>query len=140
MKVLLAILTLASSNAWAWQSPDEALSKFLEFELAGGRLQEWEFNKYLAVGKEHEEPGWDMAVLVKSYSVAPMQCKAGLCSTKVTFQLASTASITSSQVVAYPQGGTESFTFYAVQRSGQWLIGPFNQPPHLSEAAFSKLR
>jgi hypothetical protein len=140
MKFLLAILILASNSAWAWQSPDEALSKFLEFELAGGRLQEWEFSKYLAVGKEHEEPGWDMVVLVKRYSAAPMQCNAGRCSARVTFELAPTSGISSPQVEPRPQGGHENFNFHAAQRAGQWLIGPFNQPPHISEAAFARLR
>lgn len=140
MKVLLALIALISNSAWAWQSPDEALSKFLAFELGGGRLQQWEFGKYLAVGKEYDEPGWDSLVLVKSHSATAMSCKEDLCSASVTFRLTPTTRSTKEQIEPHPDGGTEVFTFYAIKRSSQWLLGPFGKPPHISEATLAKLR
>jgi hypothetical protein len=140
MKVFLAFIALISSSAWAWQTPDEALSQFLEFELSGGRLQKWEFAQYLAVGKEYEEPGWDSVVLTRHYSATRMICKERLCSASVTFELVPTASLANAQVAPRPNGGTEVFTFYAIKNSGQWLIGPLNKPPHISEATYAKVR
>lgn len=131
MKALALLLALLSAPALAWQSPDEALARFLEFELAGGRLQQWEFGKYFAVGKEYDEPGWDQAVLVKSYTASPMSCKADLCSARVVFRLAATQGLNVEQLEPLPGGGTQVVTFHAVKRSGQWLLGPFKEPPHI---------
>ena len=137
MKLFLILMALISGPTYAWQSPDEALAKFLAFELAGGRLQSWQFSRYLAVGKAYEEPGWDSVVLVKSYSASSMKCMADICSALVTFQLVSTGAAVGNagQIEPHPQGGAEAFTFFSIQRDGQWLLGPFKRPPHILASA-----
>lgn len=140
MRILTALLFLLSAPALAWQSPDEALAKFLAFELGGGRLQQWEFGKYLAVSKEYDEPGWDQVVLVTGYKASPMACKADLCSARVMFQLAATEGLNNEQLMPFPKGGSQAVTFYAVQHAGQWLLGPFKEPPHILASSLAGRR
>ncbi len=138
--LIISSSLFASSRAFAWRTPDEALSQFLAFELAGGRLGPWDFNKYLAVAKNYDEPGWDSVILVTSYKATPMSCKRGVCASLVTFVLAPTAAISDQQVMSNPGGGTETLEFVAVKGAKGWLLKPNGGYPHILQATYAKLR
>ncbi len=131
---------IVSSSVLCWETPDEALSQYLAFELAGGRLSSWNFNKYLAVSKDYDEPGWDRITLVKSYKVTPMSCKHNVCSSVVTFVLAPTVGISDPQVVSNPKGGVERITFVAIHGTNGWLLKPNAGFPHILEVTYKNMR
>lgn len=134
----LAALCVAFS-AHAAPTPEAALQQFLQFELDGGRLQAWPYQRYLAVPAGYEEPGWDTVHVVQGYQAGAPRCAAARCTLTVTFAYAPTASLGAEQVVAHPEGGSEQVEYVAVQQDGQWLLASSNGTPRVSLAVLKKM-
>ncbi len=136
----LLVATLAfSSTACAWSSPREAVEQFLKFEMAGGRMSAWPFQKYLAVADDYDEPGWDMVEVVESWRIGLIQCGNNrTCTVGVTFTYARTASAKGAQIVPHPSGGAAAVSFVAVEDKGQWLLKSSNGTPRISTAVYKR--
>lgn len=137
---LLAILIacFAAPVANAWETPRQALNEFLQFELEGGRLESWPFKKYLAVGPDYDEPGWDEIELIQDVKVLPLTCDKTQCKAPVEITLTATGGENFQQVTPHPNGGKETVTYVVVLRKGQWLLASSNGKPRVSYAAFKR--
>ncbi len=134
---LLALILCASAQAW--DSPRQAIDMFLKFELAGGRLQSWQFNKYLAVPKGYDEPGWDQVHLVESAKVLSTKCNTSRCVAKVQFIYVPTSRMNLMQVFPHHDGGSEVLDYVIVEHGGQWLLEGDNGAPRVTQADFKRL-
>jgi hypothetical protein len=123
-------MAFLAASAHAWPTAQEAIDRFLAFELAGGRLRSWPFHQFLAVPEDYDEPGWDAVSVVRSHSVGPMQCEAAGCSVDVTFTYACMES--------RPQGGSEVVRYVAVQAGGSWLLESSNGHPRIAESEYTR--
>jgi len=140
MRHLITLAALgAALSAQAAPTPQAAVEQFLRFELDGGRLQPWPFQKYLAVAAGYEEPGWDQVHLVEAWKAGEPRCAANRCKVTVSFTYAPTAKMGAEQVVPHPDGGTEQVDYVAVQKDGQWLLESSNGIPRVSAAVMDKM-
>ena len=122
----------------AWDTPHKALDEFLQFELEGGRLVSWPFAKYLAVGPDYDEPGWDEVELIQDAKVLPLTCNKTRCKAPVEFTLTATAGMNLRQVTPHPNGGKTTVTYVIVQRNGHWLLESSNGRPRVFCADFKQ--
>lgn len=133
MRLALAIaLATLSLNALAWPSPREAIEEFLKFELAGGRLQAWQFKRYLAVEDDYDEPGWDVVHVIQRAEVLSLACGPSKCTAKVEFTYAPTESFTSLGIVPHAKGGSETIEYTIVRAGREWLLQSSVDCPHVS--------
>lgn len=130
---------LLSHNVWAWQSPRQAIEEFLEFELAGGRTVSWQFDKYLAVGSDYDEPGWDELELIQDARVLSLVCAKQRCTVEVEFTFAPTERLKLTQITQHPKGGNQVVKYKIIKTKGQWLLKAANGAPRISHAAFKRL-
>jgi hypothetical protein len=137
---LLAVLIacLVAPPASAWDTPRKAIDEFLKFELEGGRLESWPFKKYLAVGADYDEPGWDEIELIQEAKVLPLACDEARCQAPVEFTFTPTGGKNLQQVTPHLSGGKETVTYVVVQRKGQWLLASSNGKPRVSYTAFKR--
>jgi hypothetical protein len=131
LALVIALATL-SLDALAWPSPREAIEEFLKFELAGGRLQSWQFKRYLAVDDDHDEPGWDVVHVVEGAKVLSLACGPRKCTAKVEFTYAPTESFTSPGILPHPKGGSETIEYTIVRAGGEWLLQSTRDCPRVS--------
>lgn len=134
---LIAALVL-SASAHAWETPQQAVSEFLKFELGGGRLQAWPIEKYLSVGPDYDEPGWDLVHLIQEAAVLTTSCAKDTCATKVKFLFVPTAPLKLNQVVSHPDGGSEVIEYTTVRKDGSWFLKSSNGIPKVSYAEFQR--
>jgi hypothetical protein len=140
MRKIIALGALCLSPlAHAWPTPQAAVEEFLKFEQDGGRLQAWPHANYLAVAANYEEPGWDEIHVIKSYQVGAPRCEGERCKVSVAFVYEPTAALGLQQVVARPNGGTESLDYVAVQKGGTWLLESSNGAPRVTPAAIKRM-
>lgn len=138
-RAAFACFLLAFTSAvHAWPSPREAVEHFLQFELDGGRLAAWPFDKYLAVPKDYEEPGWDEVHVVQSWKIESLRCSDRRCSVHVIFAYVPTVKLGGAQVVPHPDGGTETVDFVAKQVAGSWLLESPMGAPRISLPTFKR--
>lgn len=135
---LAFFLPYLTSAAHAWPSPRAAVEHFLQFELDGGRLAAWPFEKYLAVPKDYEEPGWDEFHVVQSWKIDSPQCSDHRCNVRVTFAYVPTAKLAGAQAVPHLDGGKETVNFVATQVTGSWLLESSMAAPRISLATFKR--
>jgi hypothetical protein len=139
MRVPVFVLAaLAASAAYAWPTPQQAINEFLKFELAGGRLAAWPLGKYLAVGSDYEESGWDVVHLVQDAKVKSLACAQARCVAEVQFSYVPTATLRAEQLVAHPTGGTETVRYVVVQVGQAWLLESANGIPRLALAEYKR--
>lgn len=139
MRFAAFVLTLTLSGAaQAWPTPRAAIEEFLKFELAGGRLDAWDFAKYLAVDPGYDEPGWDMVHLVRSGVVKSVRCEKTECTGEVLFTFEPTTGFKNAQVAPHPRGGNELVSYRLVFRAGQWLLAASQGMPKVSLAGFKR--
>jgi hypothetical protein len=135
--LLAGLLAVAPIPAFAWPSPQQAVERFLDFELAGGRLQAWDFHRYLAVGPDYDEPGWDQVHVVERHRVSAVRCETtARCVADVEFTYAGGASPTR---IAHPAGTTEVVRYVAVHAGGEWLLASTDGAPRVDGNAFRRL-
>jgi len=134
--IIVIALTVVSTQAFAWSTPKEAVEKFVQFDLDGGRLSSkgWAeyIKKYVYVPVGYDEPGWDTVVLVERFSVDDPECVLDKCTVTVTYQLAPTKSLIGPSVMSHEAGGTEILKFSVINKSGVWKIDPTPTYPRIS--------
>lgn len=148
MKVLILLATtLMASYAYAWDMPSSAITKFLAFELDGGRLSgdsdKWtEYTtKYIAAPENYDEPGWDVVTVVKSHRVLGVKCSSpASCNATVEFSLFPTANLQGLQVVPHPNGGKQVKIYTIVKQGNSWLIEPVFDSPIISIQTYNRLK
>lgn len=127
--ITLISLFSVTISAFAWDTPREAVTKFVEFDFNGGRLSSdnWDkyTEKYLHASDDYEEPGWDTVVVVDKFSVGQPVCASDKCSVVVIYQLHPTRSLRG-PVVPHKNGGSDSLKFTVKNRNGVWKIEPDN--------------
>lgn len=117
------VIAALAPAAHAWPSAREAVTRFLQFELAGGRLQSWPFHRYMAVPPGYDEPGWDEVQRVKSHKLLKLACKPARCVAAVSFAYAPSPQ--------HPQGGQETVEYVVVRVRGSWLLESSNGAPRV---------
>ena len=145
MKKLLALLLAMASapHAYAWDSPAQAISEFLKFELKGGRLtgERWReyTSKYIAAPADYDEPGWDEVTVIRSAKVGSLSCVSeARCSANVWFILYPTKDLRGPSFVPHKRGGNMKKHYTAVKSDGSWLIEPSFGSPIVSIEAYIK--
>lgn len=143
--LLSTVCTAACLPALAWETPTQALQQFLEADAQGMRLQSgMDFDKFYhldaSLAADYDEPGWDSITLIDSYTFTPLQCKAHVCSTKVTFRLTPTATVDDASISAHPTGGSKHMAFTIKKHQNQWRIVPTEQEPHVRFDTYQALR
>lgn len=145
VKKLLTLLSafFLAPQAYAWDSPAQAVSEFLKFELNGGRLtgERWReyTSKYIAAPAGYDEPGWDEATVVRSAKVGSLSCVSeARCSAHVTFVLYPTKDLRSPSVVPHKKGGNMVKQYTTVRSEGSWLLEPSFGSPIVSIEAYTK--
>jgi hypothetical protein len=143
MPLIIATLTfILSCSVYAWDTPETALSKYLKYDFDGNRLGggDWEdyITNYVDVEKDHEEPGYDMATIIISYSFSTPICRPTTCITTVTYNLAKTQDHSEPPVFPHPNGGTERRIFTITKRANEWRIYSGWGNPYISEEANKK--
>ena len=131
------ILATFSVCAFAWATPEQAITEFLKFELNGGRLSSagWSdyTSKYLYAPQDYDEPGWDMAIVVNSYSVGDIKCNTPtLCTADVVFELYPTANLKKDQIVMHEQGGKDTQHYSLVSMDNKWRLAPNPGMPRIT--------
>jgi len=146
LRTTLLTLCLATCNpALAWNSPKEAIDRFLSFELNGGRLTSLNWKtyteKYIAAPPDYDEPGWDQVTVVTSWKTSSPRCTSrSRCTIDVSFTLLPTADLNDSNVIAHPDGGTETLTYKLVKHRKDWRIEPEMPAPRILDTHYRKLR
>lgn len=127
MKFLTALTIFAiTSMARAWETPSQALTEFLNFELNGARIssERWsQLRTYLAMPEDYSEPGWDEATVVKRYRVLGVECaSATRCQARIEFDLFPTAGLRTPAVEDHPKGGKKILQYQLVALQGSWRV------------------
>lgn len=128
LHVLIPFL-LCHASAFAWQTPKQAIDEWLKFELSGGRLQSWDFNRYINAPANHDEPGWDMVHVVRTAKVQSMQCEGQTCTAKLEFVYEPTKHLKSDAVYQHSSGDTETLSVKVTQTKRGWLLEPISHAP-----------
>ncbi|MCY0964161.1 hypothetical protein [Parathalassolituus penaei] len=141
--IISAALIIVSFPTFAWDTPKEAVEKFVQFDLGGGRLSSNAWSEYLAnylhapVG--YEEPGWDSVVVVERFLVGNPECVSESCTVAVTYQLHPTKLLTGPPVVPHEAGGSETVKFSVSKKNGVWKIDPNPDYPRISIEKYKQL-
>lgn len=122
------ILSLSLSVA-AWETPQQAISEYLEFELNGGRLSSKLWNmyisKYVHVPEVYDEPGWDMATVIDTCKIGDINCvSTSACTAKVIFTLYPTAKLDGLWVFEHKTGGIATALYPLVKKNNDWRVEP----------------
>lgn len=134
--IYFLVLFGVSPLTMAWDSPKQAVQKYLDFDAKGGRLSGWEFGKYLDAPANYEEPGWDTITLIKSYEIGVLKCQPNSCDVQVTYTLLPTNTLEDQQLESHPQGGQKQLDIQVVKVGKQWLLKPFDAGnPHMPHVA-----
>lgn len=120
--ITLCFLLLFTAVANAWETPREAVDEFLKFELDGGRLQSWPFDKYLDVVAEYDEPGWDSVHVIRKAEVVEFGCSSERCTARVRFDFEPTSTFTSERALPHPDGGSETVEFGVTHSGNEWRL------------------
>lgn len=146
LRTPLLVLCLATCNlALAWNSPQQAIERFLSFELNGGRLTSanWKTytEKYIAAPPDYDEPGWDQVTVVTSWKASNPRCTSkSRCTIEIRFTLLPTAELNDPGVTAHPDGGTEMLTYKLVEHKKDWRIKPEMSAPRILDTSYRKFR
>jgi hypothetical protein len=133
MRTVTTILALLlSTQAFAWQTPHQAIDEFLQFELSGGRLQSWQFNRYLAVGEDYDEPGWDGVHVIEKAKLISLACSESRCIARVQFNYVPTKAFKSPNVIPHPDGGSEILEYTVVHSGNEWLLQSSGDYPRVA--------
>jgi hypothetical protein len=149
-KALMAIaLSWVALPALAWNSPKEAVEKFVEFDFNGGRLLpvDWAayLEKYLHINGDYDEPGWDMVTVIDGYSVGQPRCTASACAVSVKYRLRPIRLLNDRSVIPHRNGGTQSVRFTVKNKDGAWKVEPdpkrfFPDYPRISDDTYQQWR
>lgn len=134
-RLLLAVSVLAPLPLLAWDTPQQAIDRYLAFELDGGRLQAWPFARYIVAPAGYDEPGWDVVHAVRNARRRRLHCEGERCSVEVVFDYAATDALPAEwQVAAHPRGGRERLTYTLQHQPGPhgWRVVSVLGPPRVS--------
>lgn len=138
----VAALLLAPLPALAWQTPQQAIDRYLAFEIGGGRLSAWPFERYIVAPEGYDEPGWDVVHPVRNARRRRLHCSGERCSVQVVFDYADTDALPPDwQLLPHPRGGRETLV-YEVQRvpgPQGWRVVSVLGPPRVGMAALRAL-
>lgn len=112
-------------------SPSSVIREYCKLDLRGTRLSSNnpDIEKYFALVAWPNEPGWDDAVVVKSFAIA--RSRVWKSQSSVTAKYFVLGQITGATVVVSPQH-TESVTFLLTRNGSTWKIEHPLIPPHIS--------
>ena len=140
--ILLTLTFLLSCSVFAWEAPETAISEYLKYDFDGNRTNgsDWEnyITNYVDVEKDHEEPGYDMATIISSYSFSKPICRPTTCISTVTYNLAKMPDDSEPPVFPHPNGGTERKLFTITKKANEWLIYSGFGNPYISEEFYNK--
>lgn len=138
----ISCLLAISSAAVAWQTPQQAIDNYINFELNGGRLSSENYseyeNKYAHIPQDYEEGGWDSVIVVDSYSIGEPICKGKRCTSIVTFTLHPTEDLEGPPVVDNETGGIKKVKYTVLNKNGDWRIKPTGDYPIISLETYQK--
>lgn len=123
--VLILAAGVVAGTAQAWNTPRQALTNYLQFELSGGRFEDPERFKryfYLSGSPWNNTSG---AELVESYRIDFIRCPSTMrCTAKVTFKLLPTAGFTEDfyHHVHNPKGGRDSVRYTLHKGKEGWKL------------------
>jgi len=137
--IVTFVLSLFSCSVAAWETPLQAISEYLKFELSGGRLasEKWKIyiSKYIDAPEGYAEPGWDMITVVNNYKIGEINCTSSTtCAANVSFSLYPTEKLNNPSVLEHKQGGNLAAKYYLVKKGKEWLVQP-GAPGALGEGA-----
>ena len=140
--ILLTLTFLLSCSASAWETPETAISEYLKYDFNGNRTNgsDWEnyITNYVDVEKDHEEPGYDIATIIISYSFSKPICRPTTCISTVTYSLAKIQDDSEPPAFPHPNGGTERTLFTITKKANEWRVYSGFGNPYISEEFYKK--
>jgi hypothetical protein len=124
--VVFTLIVLMPCIAWAWETPEKALTEYLKYDAAGYRLGggDWKtyVDTYLDVSKSYDEPGYDMITIITSYSISKPICHPEFCASIVTYELFDTSNIQDTNIKKHAKGEIEKKVFTLTNSNNEWRI------------------
>lgn len=123
-KRLVLCVALMPATAAAWESPQQAVSEFLSFELGGGRLisDAEGFAQHVHASPDHDGIGFDTVLLSDAHSVGKLSCKADRCQVVVRFQLPGVQEQDDFPLANGKRASSQNVTYTVLNRDGVWRI------------------
>ena len=142
-RIIFTAFLCFSVSVSAWETPREAISEFLKFELGGGRLSSdgWKIyiSKYIDAPEGYMEPGWDMVTVATEYKIKTVECSSPTtCIATVDFTLYPTENLKSPHVIEHKRGGKEQLKYELINKNKGWLIQPSMGAPIISLETYHK--
>ena len=143
MRFLVLILTtILSFSIFAWDTPEQAITEYLKYDADGHRLggSDWKVytSTYLDVNEFYDEPGYDAATIINSFSVSKPICRPTTCIATVTYSLLNTSNISDKNIYAHPQGGFEKRLFTTTKIGNEWRIQSGMGNPFISSDTYKR--
>ncbi|WAC43763.1 hypothetical protein OU997_16130 [Pseudomonas sp. SL4(2022)] len=140
------VFTLAACltfNAWAWETPEQAVAEYLKYDAAGYRLggSDWKnyVKTYLDVSEFYDESGYDMMTVITSYAFSDPICRPTVCVSTVTYELLNTSNIQGQQIEKHPSGGFLKKTFTVTKTGSEWRLKSGMGNPFVLSDVYSTL-
>ena len=141
--IVLSLTACLTFNAWAWETPEQAVAEYLKYDAAGYRLggSDWKsyVKTYLDVSGFYDEPGYDMMTVITSYTFSDPICRPTVCISTVTYELLNTSDIQSQQIEKHPGGGFLKKTFTVTKSGSEWRLKSGMGNPFILSDVYSAL-
>ena len=138
---MVLCFALLPVTAAAWDSPQQAVSEFLAYELGGGRLHSDEdaYARYMHAAPDHDGIGFDTVLLSDAHSVGKLRCKADRCEVTVHFQLPGVPEQDDFPLANKKRASSRSVSYSVLNRDGDWRIDAdsLQQMPVISPATMA---
>jgi hypothetical protein len=131
----LFLLFVATANGQA-STPQAALNKFLKLDFDGARLDSDGFKKVFPLTDWKDAPGYDSAIIVRSYKVGAPSIRGGAAKIVVTYDVVGL--IAGNTMWEAFKVSSESFKdqvqipYELVLKNGSWKVHGPNELPHIS--------
>ena len=144
LPAVAAVLSLTLFQSASAQTAQDVLTKFVKLDFDGARLDSDGFKKVFPLTDWPDAPGYDSAIIIKSYKIGAPTERSGKTFIPVTYEVVGFMSGNVMWEAYADNPNSESFkdqvkvNYELVSKKGQWKVHEPDTLPHISVAVALK--